>query len=95
MNAKALSKRIKSELGKEARRHQAQQIRQNKRDEILQKKRHFGSSAAPPFLIALIPLQKDINLQDVLTVLKNADETASIAYSPCGAVHLRYINFLI
>ncbi|XP_033213769.1 pre-rRNA-processing protein TSR1 homolog [Belonocnema kinseyi] len=93
VNVKTLSKRIKSELGKEARRHQAQQIRQNKRDEVLQKKRHFGSAAAPPSLIVLIPLQKDINIQDVLTVLKNADETTSIAHSPCGAVHLSIPRF--
>ena len=90
---KTLTKQIKTELGKEGRRHQAQQIRQNKRNEILQKKRSSGSSVTPPILITLIPLQKDFNTKNVLSILKNADETANIASSPCGAIHLRYKEF--
>lgn len=93
VNVKTISKRVKSELGKEARRHQANQIRQNKRDEILQKKRHFGSSLAPPILIAVIPLQQDLNTEDVVSVLKNADETANIATSSCGAIHMSIPRF--
>ncbi|XP_043462777.1 pre-rRNA-processing protein TSR1 homolog [Leptopilina heterotoma] len=93
VNVKTLSKRMKGELGKEARRHQAQQIRQNKRDEILKAKRRFGSFEAPPILVTIVPLQKDLNIENVKTLFKNVDESANINFSPCGALHISIGKF--
>lgn len=44
------SRKRKIELGKQQRRHQAVQIRQRKRDEVLSKKRMLGGLDAAPFL---------------------------------------------
>lgn len=44
------STKRKIELGKQARRNQAVQIRQKKRDEVLSKKRMLGGLDAAPFL---------------------------------------------
>ncbi|XP_051167927.1 pre-rRNA-processing protein TSR1 homolog isoform X1 [Leptopilina boulardi] len=88
VNVKTLSKRIKGELGREARRHQAQQIRQNKRDEVLKAKRGFGCVQAPPILVTLIPLQKELDTNNVVSIFKNVDESANISFSPCGSIHL-------
>lgn len=44
------SRKRKIELGKQERRHQAVQIRQRKRDEVLSKKRMLGGLDAAPFL---------------------------------------------
>lgn len=79
---------MKGVLGREARRHQAQQIRQNKRDEVLKNKRLFGGFEAPPILVTLIPLQNDFNTENVVSIFKNVDETANISFSPCGAIHI-------
>lgn len=49
-SVKTLTKKQKKELNRDQRRHQAMQIRQNKRDEILSKKRAIGGASNAPFL---------------------------------------------
>lgn len=49
-SVKAFTKKQKKELNREQRRNQAMQIRQNKRDEILSKKRAIGGASNAPFL---------------------------------------------
>lgn len=54
-SVKSLTKRQKKrELNRDQRRHQAMQIRQNKRDEILSKKRSIGGASNAPFLGVLL-----------------------------------------
>jgi pre-rRNA-processing protein TSR1 len=88
VSVKKLSKHLKRELGKEARRNQLQQIRSNKRDEVLKKKRSLYGIRSPPTLIALVALQEDVNLDNIVNLLISADEDAIVKNSSC-AIHIR------
>lgn len=90
MGVKVLAKHVRKNLGKEARRHQSSQIRKNKREEILQQKRSLGGSHSAPFLLCIIPLQEDLDMQNVLSIITKADETATVTNGPCGTTHIRY-----
>nr|XP_034190311.1 pre-rRNA-processing protein TSR1 homolog isoform X1 [Osmia lignaria]XP_034190312.1 pre-rRNA-processing protein TSR1 homolog isoform X1 [Osmia lignaria] len=90
---KVVSKRIRKNLGKDARRHQSSQIRQKKREEVLQQKRDLGGSQSAPILVCIIPLQEDLDTQSILSVLTKADETAVVTNSPCGITHLSIPRF--
>ncbi|EFN82312.1 pre-rRNA-processing protein TSR1 homolog [Harpegnathos saltator] len=90
--AKTLSKCLKKTLGKDARRHQLSQIRKKKCDEILKQKRNNGSISAP-HLISVIPLQSDTNIQDIISIIKSMNETANIATSACGVLHIGIPRF--
>lgn len=71
------------------RRNQLLQNRKRKREQILAQKRNLGFSSAP-VLICVIPLRNDINIKNVVSVLTDVDETANIATSPNGIVHIGY-----
>lgn len=53
-------------------------------------KRNLGGSHSAPILICIIPLQSDINVQTIMSVITSIDETANIATSPCGITHIGY-----
>ncbi|XP_043261297.1 pre-rRNA-processing protein TSR1 homolog [Colletes gigas] len=89
---KILSKCIHKNLGKEARRHQSSQIRKKKREDVLQKKRNLGGSNSAPILVCIIPLQKDIDVQNVLSRIIKADETANAINSQCGTTHISILR---
>ncbi|XP_024946350.1 pre-rRNA-processing protein TSR1 homolog [Cephus cinctus] len=93
INVKTLSKRAHKELGKDARRLQAQQLRQKKREEVVAKKRNLGGSLAAPILIAIIPLQEDLDPESIVSILTKADDTANISISPCGITHISLPRF--
>ncbi|XP_031846369.1 tsr1 ribosome assembly factor [Nomia melanderi] len=93
VSVKVLSKRAHKDLGKEARRHQLSQIRKNKRENVLQQKRNLGGSNSAPILICVVPLQKDLDLQKVLSVITKVDETATVTTSPCGSTHISIPRF--
>ncbi|XP_012174860.1 pre-rRNA-processing protein TSR1 homolog isoform X2 [Bombus terrestris] len=93
VGVKVLSKRATKNLGKSARRLQSSQIRKNKREEVLQQKRNFGGSHSAPILICLIPLQEDVDTDNILSIITKADESANITNNPCGLIHLRLSNF--
>lgn len=90
---KVLSKHVHRKLGKDARRHQSSQIRKNKREEVLQQKRNLGGSHSAPILVCIIPLQEDLDTQNILSVLTKADETAIVTNSPTGTTHLSMPRF--
>ena len=83
-------KRATKNLGKRARRLQSSQIRKNKREEVLQQKRNFGGFHSAPILLCIIALQKDVDADNILSVITKADESATIISSPRGTIHLRY-----
>ncbi|XP_015110274.1 pre-rRNA-processing protein TSR1 homolog [Diachasma alloeum] len=93
VSVKSFTKRSKKELGKEARRHQCQQLRAKKREKVLAAKRNLGGSSAPPVLIAIIPLQEDFDVKTVISSLTGADETAEVAESPQGLTHISVPRF--
>ncbi|XP_050491834.1 pre-rRNA-processing protein TSR1 homolog isoform X1 [Bombus huntii] len=93
VGVKVSSKRATKDLGKSARRLQSSQIRKNKREEVLQQKRNFGASHSAPILICIIPLQEDLDIDNILSIITKADESANITNSPCGTIHLSVPRF--
>ncbi|XP_031632589.1 pre-rRNA-processing protein TSR1 homolog [Contarinia nasturtii] len=89
----AITKKHKNAMTKEQRRHQAHQIRKNKRDEVMDKKRSLGGSSFAPFLIALIPLNEQIDPQSALSILKVCDPDAIVSTSPTGTTHITIPRF--
>ncbi|KAJ3654814.1 hypothetical protein Zmor_013973 [Zophobas morio] len=87
-SVKTLSKKIKRSLNREERRHQALQIRQNKRTEVLNKKRSLGGLDHAPFLVCLLPLNKAIDANEVLERLIKCDSEAVVNKSPTGVTHI-------
>lgn len=84
----AASRKRKAELNKIQRRNQAIQIRQNKRDEVLSKKRSLGGFDAAPFLVCIVPLHKLIDANSALTLLTQCDDEAICNKSTAGVTHL-------
>lgn len=66
-------------------------IRKNKRDEVMDKKRSLGGTSFAPFLIALIPLNEQIDPQSALNILKTCDPDAIASTSPTGVTHITYV----
>ncbi|KAL7293972.1 hypothetical protein TKK_0012551 [Trichogramma kaykai] len=89
---KSLSKSIKKDLGREARRNQLQQIRSHKREEVLKKKRSLGSAHSAPIVIAVIPLQEDLQVEAIVELFISADEEATVRHS-ASATHISIPRF--
>lgn len=64
------------------------QIRKNKRDETMDRKRSLGGNACAPFLIGIIPLHDQIDPQSALSILKSCDPDAIISESATGVTHI-------
>ncbi|KAF2880196.1 hypothetical protein ILUMI_25997 [Ignelater luminosus] len=93
VSVKTISKKQKRELNKEQRRNQASQIRQNKRDEVLSKKRSLGGLNSAPFLVCILPLNKQIDPNGVLNFLTLCDEEAIVNKSSTGVTHINIPRF--
>lgn len=85
---KEFVRRNRRELRKEERRHQALQIRKNKREEVLSKKRALGGTRNPPFLVCVVPLNVQLDVKSALAILKTCSEGAVVSHSPNGILHL-------
>ncbi|XP_014487842.1 PREDICTED: pre-rRNA-processing protein TSR1 homolog [Dinoponera quadriceps] len=86
-------KHLRKNLGKDARRHQLSQIRRKRREEILIQKRNLSGFNSVPHLISIIPLRSDTDVQDIISIIKSIDETANIATSPSGVIHIGIPRF--
>ncbi|XP_043796539.1 pre-rRNA-processing protein TSR1 homolog [Apis laboriosa] len=93
IGVKILSKHVTKNLGKDARRHQSSQIRKKKREEVLQQKRNLSGLHTAPILVCIIPLQEDLNIDNILSIITKADESANVTNSPCGTIHLSIPRF--
>lgn len=93
VSIKSLTKRQKKELNKDQRRHQALQIRQNKRDEILNKKRALGSANYAPFLVCVLPLHQQMDANTALSILTYCEEEADVIKSSSGVTHVNLPRF--
>ncbi|KAL0269715.1 UNVERIFIED_CONTAM: hypothetical protein PYX00_007354 [Menopon gallinae] len=83
-----ISRRAKVQNGREERRNQMAQNRLKKRSEVLEKKRQLGSVRTAPFLIAVVPLSVDVNVQKFMRVVEECtDEIESVKTSE-GVLHL-------
>ncbi|KAG6461883.1 hypothetical protein O3G_MSEX012924 [Manduca sexta] len=93
VNVKEFVRRNRRELKKDERRHQALQIRKNKRDEVLSKKRALGGNRNPPFLVCVVPLNAQLDVQSALAILRTCSDGALISQSENGVLHIGLPNF--
>ncbi|XP_066992121.2 pre-rRNA-processing protein TSR1 homolog [Anabrus simplex] len=93
MSEKVLTKKVRRDLRKEERRHQAVQLRLKKRDEVLFKKRSLGGTRTAPFLIAVIPLSCEVDPVGCIELLKQCDSEAVISGSSEGNFHISLPRF--
>lgn len=93
VNLKEYVRRNRHILKKDERRHQALQIRKNKREEVLAKKRALGGTRNPPFLVCVVPLNAQLDVQSALVILKTCSEGALVTESNNGILHLGLPNF--
>ncbi|CAB3242948.1 unnamed protein product [Arctia plantaginis] len=93
VNVKEFVRRNRHILKKDERRHQALQIRKNKREEVLSKKRALGGTRNPPFLVCVVPLNAQLDVQSALTILKTCSEGTVVTQAPNGMLHLSLPNF--
>ncbi|XP_013411658.1 pre-rRNA-processing protein TSR1 homolog [Lingula anatina] len=93
VSVKVLSKKAKQNAKKSDRRNQALQLRKNKRDEVLAKKRSRGSAGSPPHLVLILPLCNGVYGNDVLELIKTCDDTAVVNTSDLGVIHISVPRF--
>ncbi|KAK3578778.1 hypothetical protein CHS0354_035687 [Potamilus streckersoni] len=75
VNIKVLTKKSKHVQRKNDRRYQAQQLRKQKREEVLAKKRNRGGHGTPPYFVVIVALDKTVDTKAVMDLLKTCDET--------------------
>lgn len=70
---------------------QAEQIRRNKRDEAMDKKRKLGgfSGKSAPFLTCFVALHQDIDINSALAIIESCDEEAVVDKSNPNITYLR------
>ncbi|XP_063361365.1 pre-rRNA-processing protein TSR1 homolog [Cydia amplana] len=93
VNAKEFVRRNRHILKKDERRHQALQLRRNKREEVLSKKRALGGTRNPPFLVCVVPLNAQLDVQSALAILRTCSEGAVVSQSENGILHIGLPNF--
>lgn len=89
ISVKEVVRRNRHILKKEERRHQANQIRKNKREEALSKKRALGGGRNPPFLVCVVPLNAQLDVKSALAILKTCFDGAVVSQSENGILHIR------
>ncbi|XP_067422063.1 pre-rRNA-processing protein TSR1 homolog [Emydura macquarii macquarii] len=70
--AKTLSRR-RRDLTKPDRRHQALQLRRQRKEAVLTEKRNLGGKDGPPHLVVLLPLHAGLDAQDALRLLQSEE----------------------
>lgn len=85
---KTVSKKFKRSISKHEKRSQMNQSRLKKRLEVLKNKRQLGDSKTPPFLIAVIPLSFNTDLEKLMKLVKSCCEDNHLAVSQEGILHL-------
>ncbi|XP_035198759.1 pre-rRNA-processing protein TSR1 homolog [Oxyura jamaicensis] len=73
---KAQSRRQRRELGRVDRRHQALQLRRQRKEAVLAEKRSLGSRDGPPHLVVVVPLHGRAAAHDALRLLRSQDSAA-------------------
>ncbi|MFT7803695.1 Pre-rRNA-processing protein TSR1-like [Arapaima gigas] len=68
-----LTKKQKKEQRKMDRRHTANQLRRNKKDQVLTEKRRLGSKDGPPHLVAVVALHAGVSASAVMQLLRQED----------------------
>lgn len=66
-------------------------LRKNKREEALNKKRNIGGAAAPPFLTAVVALNECVDPNSAIAILEACDSEAFIDKSNRNLIRLRLV----
>ncbi|XP_067165948.1 pre-rRNA-processing protein TSR1 homolog isoform X2 [Apteryx mantelli] len=70
---KALPRRRRRDLGRVDRRHQALQLRRQRKEAVLAEKRNLGSKDGPPHLVVVVPLHSGAAAHNTLRLLQSQD----------------------
>lgn len=90
---KTLSKHVKKAFGRDVRKNQLCQIRKYKREEILGKKRLRGSHGSPPFLVAVVALDENVDIAASMTLIKTCDDDIILHEDDLGMNHISISKF--
>ncbi|KAF0289087.1 Pre-rRNA-processing protein TSR1 [Amphibalanus amphitrite] len=85
---KALTRRKQHEPKRHERRLLARQLRDNKRQEALQRGRWRGTADTPPLLVAVVALHQAAAAQSALRLLTAADPDVTVTRSEQGVTHI-------
>lgn len=69
------------------------QLRKNKRDEVLMQKRQLGGQNTAPFLVCLLPMHEQIDPNSALAILESCDSEIVVDRSPSGVVYMNLPRF--
>ncbi|GAB0091738.1 Pre-rRNA-processing protein TSR1 homolog [Sergentomyia squamirostris] len=90
---KALSRKFDKGMSRESRRQQSVQLRKNKREDTMNKKRQLGTSEYSPFLVCLLPLEASIDPRSTLDMLEKCDPEALIYKNSSGITYISVPRF--
>ncbi len=79
--SQVVSRKKKDLISKDQRKNRMFQMRKNKRDDIVNKKRCIGSLNGSPHIVSIIPLCADVSCLDIMEVLNKCDSQAVIKIS--------------
>lgn len=80
-------------MRKEQRRNQSNQVRKNKREDAMNKKRSIGGSTTAPFLVCLLPLNETIDPNSALSMIQCCDAEAVVTKTLSGVTHISIPRF--
>lgn len=89
VSVKVSTKANHKQLGREDRRLQSNQIRKNKREEAMDKKRKLGVGKSAPFLTCFVSLNEEIDVNSALAIIESCDEEAFVNKSNPNITYLR------
>ncbi|EDV39958.1 uncharacterized protein Dana_GF10278 [Drosophila ananassae] len=89
----AVSHKHKQQQRKEQRRNQLNQLRRNKREEVLEQKRKLGGQNTAPFLVCVLPMHEQIDPKSALEILQSCDSDLVVENSPSGIVYINMPRF--
>lgn len=82
----------KKGLNRQARRNLLTQIRKKKREEVIAHKRSIGGAHSAPILICIIPLQYDIDVEDIVSSIKDIHENVRISTTRVAGGLLKHVS---
>ena len=88
-----MSRKKKDNQSKDQRKNRLFQIRKNKREEIVNKKRCIGSLSGCPHICVIIPLASDVNSLDLINHLVKSDSQSTSRITDTGAYTLESMRF--
>lgn len=89
----AISRKKKDVVSRDQRKNRMFQMRKNKRDEIISKKRCIGTLTGCPNIISIIPLSADVSCLDVMEVINRCDSQSVTKITDTAFYSLESVRF--